>query len=63
MACCNPEGGELDPAVDDRRRCKNSSVLSCIDKAKKAINSSPPNGGAERSYTHGATLPFALEQF
>jgi len=21
----NPEGGELDPAVDDRRHCKNNS--------------------------------------
>jgi len=33
----NPEGGELDLAVDDRRPCqKNSpSVLSCIDKRAK----------------------------
>jgi len=32
----NPEGVELNPAVDDRRRCKkNSSVLSCIDKMTK----------------------------
>jgi len=33
----NPEGGELDPADDVRRRCmKNSpSVLSCIGKRTK----------------------------
>jgi len=33
----NPEGGELNPAADDRMRCKknSSSVLSCIDKRKK----------------------------
>jgi len=37
----NPEGDELDPAVDDRRRCKNhsSSVLSCIDKRTKGCDS------------------------
>jgi len=30
----NPEGGELDSAEDDRRRCKKNSpsVLSCIGK-------------------------------
>jgi len=32
----NPGGGELDPAVGIRRRCKkNSSVLSCIGKRIK----------------------------
>jgi len=32
----NPEGGELDPVVDARRRCKkNSFVLSCLDKRIK----------------------------
>jgi len=32
----NPEGGELDPADDVRRRCKKfPSVLSCIGKSKK----------------------------
>jgi len=31
-----PEGGELDPADDVRRRCKkNISVLSCIGKKIK----------------------------
>jgi len=31
----NPEGGDLDPAIDVHRRCmKNSSVLSCIDKRR-----------------------------
>jgi len=30
-----PEEGELDPAVDDRRCCKNSPILSCIDKRTK----------------------------
>jgi len=35
----NPRG-ELDLAVDDRRRCNNSlSVFSCIEKrTKKAVN-------------------------
>jgi len=29
----NPKEGELDPAIDDRKRCKkNSIVLSCIVK-------------------------------
>jgi len=29
----NPEGGELDPAEDVHRRCKNyRSVLSCMDE-------------------------------
>jgi len=28
-------GRELDLAVDVRRRCKNSSVLSCIEKRTK----------------------------
>jgi len=29
-----PEGGEFDPAVDDRRRCKKKypSALSCMSK-------------------------------
>jgi len=33
----NPVRGELDLAVDDRRRCKknSSSILSCIDKKTK----------------------------
>jgi len=36
----NPEGGELESAVNDYRRCKkNSLVLSCIDKrAKEGCN-------------------------
>jgi len=34
----NPKEGELDPAADDRRRCKNfPSVLSCIDKRTKEV--------------------------
>jgi len=33
----NPEGGKIDPAVDDRRRCKNNSpsVYSAMDKRAK----------------------------
>jgi len=33
----NPEGGELDPADDERRCCKKnfSYVLSCLDKRTK----------------------------
>jgi len=32
----NSPGGEIDTAVDDRRRYKkNSSVLSCIDRGQK----------------------------
>jgi len=31
----NLEGGELDLAVAVRRRCKNSSSLSCIGKRTK----------------------------
>jgi len=31
----NPEGGEPDPAVHDRRRCNENSALSCIDKRTK----------------------------
>jgi len=36
----NPEGSELDPAVDDRRHCKKNfpSILSCIgERIKKAV--------------------------
>jgi len=34
----NPEGDELDPAVDDCRRCKNnSSTLSYIDKKTMTV--------------------------
>jgi len=37
----NPEGVELDSAVDDRRHCKtNSFVLSFIDKRTKESCSS-----------------------
>jgi len=33
----NPEEGELDPAVDDRRSCrkKSPSILMCLDKRTK----------------------------
>jgi len=32
----NPKGGDLDPAIDVRKRCKNSpSVLSYIGKRKE----------------------------
>jgi len=33
----NPKGGELDPAINDRRRYKKNSpsVLSCIGKRTK----------------------------
>jgi len=33
----NPEGDELDPAVDLCKRCKNNShsVVSCMDKRTK----------------------------
>jgi len=33
----NPEGEELDPAVDDRKSCKkySPSISSCMDKSTK----------------------------
>jgi len=33
----DPKGGDLDPAVDDRKRCKKNSpsVLSCTGKGTK----------------------------
>jgi len=36
----NPERGELDPAIDDRRRWKKNcpSVLSCIDRTKEGCD-------------------------
>jgi len=44
----NPEGGEVDFAVDDRRRCKKNSpsVLSCIDKRnkRKAVTATAKSG-------------------
>jgi len=34
----NPEGGKLDPEVDDRRQyTKNSSALSCKIREKKEV--------------------------
>jgi len=56
-----PEEGELDPAVDVRRRCmKNSpSVLSCIDKRTKESC----NRGSEVGTVHsvrGEKGPFLL---
>jgi len=46
----NPEEGELDPAVDVRRRCKkNSSVLSCI--GKKAVTVASKSGQFTASET------------
>jgi len=42
----NPEGSELDLAVDDRRRCKkNSSTLSCMVRGqKKALTVAEKSG-------------------
>jgi len=49
----NPEGGELDPAVDDRRRCKKNFpfVLLCIDKRNK------------EGYDHGSGVEFVGAQW
>jgi len=53
----NP-GGELDPAIDVRRRCKNSFVLSCIGKPKK----DGCNRGSEVGTVHSGRGPVPLRK-
>jgi len=58
----NPKGSELDSAVDDHRRCKNSPVLSCIDKWTKKGCDRGSQVGTVHSDGSGATLPLPRDR-